>query len=122
MKTTKKTSGKKPTFVVDLTNCETPTEVKFQFICDKAKAGVKLSGDDILFIMNVGANVALDAVDEVIEENTAKMIYTADIDKKKVQKIIKIIEKKDPWYKRFWNWLTRKNKSYSCAHLKVKRV
>ena len=104
MKTTK---TNKPLFIADLTEAETPEDVKFEFIRAKAKAGVKLTDDEIMWLVKLGSNITI----EVIDEHVTKMKPIAQFDnvsKEKVDEIFKILTKKEPWYKRFWKWITRK--------------
>lgn len=92
-KVTKKTVKKtviKPKFIVDLTKAETCEDIKFEFIKAKATQGVAVTEEDILFLVNLGAEIALKYIDMCIEE----------INKKATQP-------KKPWYKRFWGWLTK---------------
>ena len=103
----KNTKTIKPLFIVDLTEAETPEDVKFEFIRAKAKAGVKLTDNEIMWLVKLGSNITI----EVIDEHITKMKPIAQFDnvsKEKVDKIFKILTKKDPWYKRFWKWITRK--------------
>lgn len=100
---------KKYTFIADLTNCETAEEIKFEFIRAKATSGIAITDADITFILNLGAKTAL----EVIDDTIASLNYTQYeiTDSNKIKKIVKILKKKDPWYKRFWRWITfRSNK------------
>jgi len=104
MKTTK---TNKPLFIADLTEAETPEDVKFEFIRAKAKAGVKLTDDEIMWLVKLGSNITIEAIDE----HVVKMKPIAQFDnvsKEKVDEIFKILTKKEPWYKRFWKWITRK--------------
>lgn len=108
MKTNTKKSTKY-TFIADLTNAHDPEDIKFEFIRGKAKAGVKLTDEEIMWLVKLGSKITLDA----IEESMTKMKPVAcfdNVDANKVKKIVKILTKKEPWYKRFWNWITRKNK------------
>ena len=103
----KNTKAIKPLFIADLTEAETPEDVKFEFIRAKAKAGVKLTDNEIMWLVKLGSNITI----EVIDEHITKMKPIAQFDnvsKEKVDKIFKILTKKDPWYKRFWKWITRK--------------
>jgi hypothetical protein len=103
----KNTKTIKPLFIADLTEAETPEDVKFEFIRAKAKAGVKLTDNEIMWLVKLGSNITI----EVIDEHITKMKPIAQFDnvsKEKVDKIFKILTKKEPWYKRFWKWITRK--------------
>ena len=103
----KNTKAIKPLFIADLTEAGTPEDVKFEFIRAKAKAGVKLTDNEIMWLVKLGSNITI----EVIDEHITKMKPIAQFDnvsKEKVDEIFKILTKKDPWYKRFWKWITRK--------------
>lgn len=99
----KNTKAIKPLFIADLTEAETPEDVKFEFIRAKAKAGVKLTDNEIMWLVKLGSNITI----EVIDENITKL-KPINVSKEKVDKIINILTKKEPWYKRFWKWITRK--------------
>ena len=99
----------KPTFIVDLTKAETCEDIKFEFIRAKAKAGVKLDDEEIFFLVNLGATMAIEVIDECIEKLNAKTVHIKD-DKlyNKLEGILKeAMEPKKPWYKRFWGWITK---------------
>ena len=107
-KTVKKAAKKvtkKPTFVVDLTKAETPEDIKFEFIRAKATQGVKVTEDEIRFLVMTGATILMDMIDSYIATTYNKSVVCTD--KKVVSDIINYIEKKivkkDPWYKRAWN-------------------
>lgn len=99
----------KPAFIVDLTKAETCEDIKFEFIRAKAKAGVKLDDEEIFFLVNLGATMAIEVIDECIEQLNAKTVHIHD-DKlyNKLEGILKeAMEPKKPWYKRFWAWMTK---------------
>ena len=104
-----KKTVKKPAFIVDLTKAETCEDIKFEFIRAKAKAGVKLDDEEIYFLVNLGAVLAIEVIDDCIEKLNAKTVHIQD-DKlyEKLEGILKeAMEPKKPWYKRFWNWITK---------------
>lgn len=104
-----KKTTKKPAFIVDLTKAESVTDIKFEFIRAKAKAGVKLDDEEIFFLVNLGATMAIEVIDECIEQLNAKTVHIHD-DKlyNKLEGILKeAMEPKKPWYKRFWGWITK---------------
>lgn len=119
-KTTKTTKKTKPTFVVDLTNAESYKDVKIAFIAAKVNAGIAITKSELAFViaeaMATGALVVLDTMDEFFAK--AKVIEADEKQLKKFMEAVKDLEKpveeeepvepKKPWYKRFWNWLTRK--------------
>ena len=111
MKTNTKTN-KKPLFVADLTKAHTAEDVKFEFIRGKAKAGVKLTDEEIMWLVKLGSDITLEAIDESLVK-LKPIAQFDDVDRKTVDKIFKILTKKEPWYKKFWKWATkpfRKNK------------
>lgn len=109
VKTVKKT--KKPAFIVDLTNAETAADVKAQVVRAKALAGVKVSNEEIDFLINYGAELALDTIDSCIDRFCEVNKPVVITDKKLVTEIADFItdkiQPKKPWYKRFWGWLTK---------------
>jgi hypothetical protein len=76
-KSTKKTF--KPTYTVDITNCEDPFDVLVQFGLAKQNAGLPITDDEL---------------NAIIDDN-AILVVIHDI-------TIKREDKKLPWYKRLW--------------------
>lgn len=111
----KQVKKSKYTYVVDLVDAETPLDVKMSFIRAKATNGVKVSDDDIDFLILSGAIITTKIVNDMIEEYESKVIKIKD-DKifDDFQKLIKrATQPKKPWYKRFWGWIKnpfKKNK------------
>lgn len=105
-KTVKKST--KPTYTVDLTKCETPEDIRFEFIRAKATSGIAITDEDISFILAIGSQTVIDTIDSSIKNLNVKSVEITD--PKKIKKLIKLIKPKNPWYKRFWRWITRKNK------------
>jgi len=105
-KETAKTT-KKYKFVVDLTKVETAEDIKFEFIRAKATNGVAITEDDILFLVNIGAKIALEYIDTCITEIESKTVKIQD-DKlydELTKLLMKATQPKRPWYKRFWGWV-----------------
>lgn len=90
----------KPAYVVDITNCETATDLKLAFIFAKAENKVPVSTEEIKFVQQLAVEDALDFGD------LASVAVDAFCDVCDV--IEKAFEPKKPWYKRLWNWITRK--------------
>ena len=99
-------TAKKPEFIVDLTKCDSPESVKFEFVRAKAKAGKKLTDQELMFLVRLGAQTMTEIIDEQIAKLRPVVFETTD--KKKIEKVINIFTPKKPWYKRLWNWITRK--------------
>ena len=107
MKTKK---NNKPMIIVDLTKVETCEDIRFEFTRAKAKAGVPLTDQEINQVVAYGAHLALDVIDQFCDQFSAQSVVLKD--KKQIKKAIKMIEKmlkpkKEPWYKRFWNWVKK---------------
>lgn len=88
MKTTNKIKNikVKPAYTVDLTKCEDAFDVLLAFAYTKQEAGYPLTTDEL---------------NAIIEDNSTTIFireFVCDCE----------CEPKKPWYKRFWNWLTRK--------------
>ena len=107
-----KKNTKKPTFIVDLTNIECCEDIRFEFVKAKATQGVAVSKEDIEFIVNYGANLAINLIDSYIAKFCDANSVVQITDKNVVKDIVKYVEKKivkkEPWYKRLWKWVTRK--------------
>lgn len=110
MKETKKTKKAiKPEFIVDITTAETPADVADAFILGKVRANIPISETELVC-------TKFNTIDRVFEEIKA---ITQEIDKNikvinddalvnELSDIInKHMNKKQPWYKRFWNWLKK---------------
>ena len=108
-KVTKKTSkAKKPDFVVDMTVASTPLEIAYEEAQGKVRAGLPISQDEADTIEKVGFFTACDVVQKCVDEIDANTTYIED--DKLADDMIKLIKKyqnkKQPWYKRFWRWIT----------------
>lgn len=89
MKVVKKTV--KPAFTVDLTKCETGFDVLCKFAETKHNAGLPITDAELEAL-----------IEKATSEITKQVLCTAIVDVYEVKKM--------PWYKRFWRWITRKNK------------
>ena len=104
-KNTKKTV--KPTYVVDLTDIEGPEDVTIEFIAAKVRAGISITDKEFMYTLGYGAITAFEAVENFYFNHTT-CIEDDKLAEKLLKEIKKSITKKTPWYKRFWNWITRK--------------
>lgn len=92
---------KTPSLVVDFTNQDNISNPKLAFISAKINQGKSLTENDI--------NAMLDqmkqyVINKLFEDCNSLMLKNGNILKCKVVELIK----KQPWYKRLWNWITRK--------------
>ena len=107
-KTTKKVT--KPEFIVDMTTAETPVDVAYEFAEAKVRAGKPITQNEADTIEKNGFLTAASLVEECIEDIEKRTTYIEDDEL--AEDMIKLIKKhqnkKLPWYKRFWRWITRK--------------
>jgi len=95
-KSTKKTNKKtvKPTFIVDVTECNSPEEIRRAFTLAKVKSGVAITFDELDHFVST-----------IVEDynnfiaSTVAAAFICDCCK---------FEKKQPWYKRLWKWIRGK--------------
>ena len=105
MKTTKKTNKKefKPAFIIDATNCETVEDFLIEKAWAKYDAGLDLNTKDVDALIDDAVDTT---IDEIFDGHNAAVIEGDTIVGMTAVKVE--VEEKKPWYKRFWNWLTRK--------------
>ena len=106
-KTTKKTVS--PKFIVDLTKAESATDVYAQFALAKQEAGLPLSNEEFNAIMLIAGIVAVEDLGEAIN-NVSKSIEIKNGEKLVFDAKGHFTVKKPNIFRRFWNWITRKNK------------
>lgn len=87
-KTVKKNKKFTPIYTVDITECDDVFDVRLQFAKAKQKAGLAISDDELNAIVN-------EAICDFAEALLLVGELCDDIDE----------PKKQPWYKRFWNWI-----------------
>lgn len=118
MKSTKKETKKatkkatKPTMVVDITTATRPVDIYRAFAEAKIKAGEPITMEELKACEAIAVDEVVSAIEYLVDQmNSDTVVYEDD---KLVDDIISLIDKrfapKKPWYKRFWNWVTRKNK------------
>ena len=86
MNKTKKTN-KKPAYVVDITNVNNVDDMRVAFALAKHNANMPLSDDELISIITY-----------TVDHTPEVRIYNVEY--------YEVIKKS--WYKRFWNWITRK--------------
>lgn len=95
----------KPVFTVDLTDCYDAEEVYEAILNAKFETKVPLTNYEISKFCEYKICQALDMlIDDLFDGHNAIVM---EGDKIKAFDAIKVTVKL-PWYKRFWNWLTRK--------------
>lgn len=86
----KSTKEIKPSYIVNVDDIETLGEIDAVFALAKHNAGLAITDKELT-----------DIIKFTLDEFGPKITVVS---------IGEIIPKKKPWYKRFWNWVTRKNK------------
>ena len=86
IKKTSKKTAKKADILMNYVGCETSTDVLNAYIDAKVKANKPITQDEL----------------EIVENRNPKVEIVAFCE------CVPVVEEKKPWYKRFWNWLTRK--------------
>ena len=110
MKATKKTKkDTKPMMIVNLTNIEQIDDISDAFIIAKINAGIPLTKIDFYTIKYNTASRIFDLFSDMFKDFDENIPVIED--DKLVQDIIKLVydrtTKKQPWYKRFWNWVKK---------------
>lgn len=109
MKNTKKTK-KEPKFIVNYTNIERPEDVYIEYILAKVRAGMVIDSEEAKALVHFGAVLTMEIIDDYIEIFEKTCVTTINDDKiaEDVLKILtKAAQKKQPWYKRLWNWVKK---------------
>lgn len=89
----------KPKYTIDMRNFD---DVTADFLCRKIENGMKLTYADIDTIKSIIIDSLLR---ELMPEDGTAIVRHEGIYKNGV---VFNVEVKKPWYKRFWNWITRK--------------
>lgn len=99
----------KPVLKVDLTDVETPEDIRYSFLYAKATQGFKMTKAEVEELVMFGVRLATEVIDNTLAERQKNIIKVVD-DKiyNKLEKIFDdIVNPKKPWYKRLWNWITK---------------
>ena len=99
----------KPVYVVNLTDIETADDVKLEFVHAKARSGVAIDNDDVVWLIALGAKLTCEAIDKSIEDRNKNVIKIEDdsLYNKLEDILVRAIAPKQPWYKRTWRWITK---------------
>lgn len=98
---TAKKNNKKPVFVISINDTDTVEDILATVAYAKAKNGVALDKAEFNTLVKTIAECIFDIFDSVLESTIAMLEAECEPPVK---------EKKPNIFKRFWNWLTRKNK------------
>ena len=94
----------KPSYIIDITKCEDTLDMIVAIVYAKVDANVAITRDELDAMMFLTAYNLKNYIDEVADKYSEMIIDTLN----------KCVEKKEPKkkpniFKRFWNWMTKKN-------------
>ncbi len=99
--TAKKNNKKKPVFVISINDNDTVEDVLATLAYAKAKSGVALDKAEFNMLVKTIAECIFEVFATTFENALVMLEEECNVPVK---------EKKPNIFKRFWNWLTRKNK------------
>lgn len=94
----------KPKYTIDMTKAANMDDVTADFISQKILNGMKLTYDDICTITSIVTDIILK---NLMPEDCTAIVNNGGI-YRKCTAVRVDNEVKKPWYKRAWNWITRK--------------
>lgn len=94
----------KPSYIVDITKCEDTLDMIVAIAYAKIDANVAITGDELDAVIILNAYDLKDYIEATADKFSEMIISTLN----------KCVEKKEPKkkpniFKRFWNWMTKKN-------------
>lgn len=94
----------KPSYIVDITKCEDTLDMIVAIVYAKVDANVAITRDELDAMMFLTAYNLKNYIDEAADKYSEMIINTLN----------KCVENKEPKkkpniFKRFWNWMTKKN-------------
>lgn len=94
----------RPKYIIDMTNAANMDDITANFIYQKISNGMKLTWNDMCTITSIATDIILK---NLMPENCTAIVNDGGVYRKctavRVEKKVK-----KPWYKRVWNWITRK--------------
>ena len=94
----------RPKYTIDMTNIANIDDVTASFIGQKILNGMKLTDSDISTIVSIATDIVLE---DLMPEDCSAIVNDGGVYRKCTA--IRVENKvKKPWYKRAWNWITRK--------------
>ena len=94
----------RPKYTIDMTNAANMNDVTANFISQKISNGMKLTDLDISTIVSIVTDVILK---DLMPEDCSAIVKDGGVYRKCTAERVEVKAKK-PWYKRVWNWITRK--------------
>ena len=94
----------RPKYTIDMTNVANVNDITESFIGQKILNGMKLTDSDISTIVSIATDIVLE---DLMPEDCSAIVNDGGVYRKCTA--IRVENKvKKPWYKRAWNWITRK--------------
>ena len=104
-KVVKKTvKATRPKYTIDMTKAANMDDVTADFLSKKILNGMKLTYDDICTITSIVTGIILK---NLMPEDCTAIVNDGGVYRKCTAVRVEN-EVKKPWYKRAWNWITRK--------------
>lgn len=94
----------RPKYTIDMTNAANMNDVTANFISQKISNGMKLTDLDISTIVSIVTDAILK---DLMPEDCSAIVKDGGVYRKCTTERVEVKAKK-PWYKRVWNWITRK--------------
>lgn len=94
----------RPKYTIDMTNAANMNDVTANFISQKISNGMKLTDLDISTIVSIVTDAILK---DLMPEDCSAIVKDGGVYRKCTAERVEVKAKK-PWYKRVWNWITRK--------------
>lgn len=95
---------KRPKYTIDMTNAANMRDITEDFISQKISNCMKLTCDDMCTITSIATDIILK---NLMPEDCTAIVNDGGVYRKYTAVRIEKNAKK-PWYKRVWNWITRK--------------
>lgn len=94
----------KPKYTIDMTNAASMDDITADFISQKIMNGMKLTESDVCTIVSIVTDIILK---NLMPEDCTAIVNDGGVYRKCTAVRVEN-EVKKPWYKRAWNWITRK--------------
>lgn len=94
----------KPKYTIDMTKAANMDDVTADFISQKILNGMKLTESDVNTIVSIVTDIVLE---NLMPEDCSAIVSDGGV-YRKCTAVRVDNEVKKPWYKRAWNWITRK--------------
>ena len=94
----------RPKYTIDMTNAANMDDITADFISQKIMNGMKLTESDVCTIVSIVTDIILK---NLMPEDCTAIVNDGGIYRKCTAVRVEN-EVKKPWYKRAWNWITRK--------------